>query len=1152
MKFTRLRLSGFKSFVEPSELLIEPGLTGVVGPNGAGKSNLLEGLRWVMGESSYKSMRGSGMEDVIFNGSANRPPRNMAEVTVYLDNSSRKAPPGFNDNDALEVSRRIEREAGSAYRINGKDARARDVQLLFADASTGSRSPALVRQGQINEIIAAKPQNRRRILEEAAGITGLHTRRHEAELKLNGAETNLTRLDDVVGQLEQQLLGLKRQARQAKRYRNLSGEIRKLESAQLYSLWRSASDAVASARQEFDEAARVMAQQTVLASEANRTQLAASEKLPALREQEMVRAAVLQRLTVERDNLDAEERRANERRHELRNRLDQIGEDIVREKELLGETGTIRNRLDEEQAELQRAAAADAETRAAAAKDMQAAAAKVASSQSAYDEANRELSEFRARRSAVEKNAGEISRRLENLQRELTDVEGRISGAKPDEASVSAHETLTADLERRTADHSAAGSAVEKAEAQVRQLRDEEATSRSAYDEVRRRADSLSTEVRTLTKILNVADGELWPPLIDALKVAPGYEMALGASLGEDLDAAADVAAPVHWDELPPLLSAAPLPDGVENLAQHVQGPASLARRLSHVGIVAADDGKQLQKQLQPGQRLVSVEGDLWRWDGYTAAAEAPTPAAKRLEERNRLGQLQEDSASASRAADDARGAYQATREKLNAASESERAARSRLKELVQQVEHARSALAREERRIADEKAKTVALEEARRRVAASVDETKTALETARKELQDLGSSAEIEAKIAKLQETALNDRNGYAEARATHDGLEREAQVRANRLETIEDERKAWAGRVAKAEAQIQTLTSRSEVTKKELDGLTDQPAEWEARRKKILSALSDAETERKDAADALAAAEANVNELLRVEREAQTALSETREGHARLEARLEAQNERLAEVTQRLSDTLRCAPEEALEAAGFTEASEIPDIDRLENKLEKLKAERERLGGVNLRAEEEAEEVEGQITGIVSEREDVISAINKLRSAIGSLNREARQRLLGAFDTVNQNFISLFTTLFGGGQAELRLTDSEDPLEAGLEIFARPPGKRTQVMSLLSGGEQALTATALIFAVFLTNPSPICVLDEVDAPLDDANVERFCRLLEDMSQKSETRFLVITHHPLTMSRMNRLFGVTMIEKGVSQLVSVNLEAAEQMLEAS
>ncbi|NNF80505.1 MAG: chromosome segregation protein SMC [Rhizobiales bacterium] len=1152
MKFSRLRLSGFKSFVEPTEFLIEPGLTGVVGPNGCGKSNLLEALRWVMGENSYKSMRGSGMEDVIFNGSGSRPQRNMAEVTVYLDNSSRGAPAGFNDSDELEVSRRIEREAGSAYRINGKDARARDVQLLFADASTGSRSPALVRQGQISELINAKPQNRRRILEEAAGITGLHTRRHEAELKLNGAETNLTRLDDVVGQLEQQLAGLKRQARQAKRYRNLSGEIRKHEAAQLYASWRDASATAGKTAEEFDQVARVLGQQIKLGSEANRSQLEASEKIPKLRDQEMVRAAVVQRLSVERDNMEAEERRANQRRSELESRLAQCAEDTAREEELLSETTTISTRLDTEQNALEKAEAGDAEARAAAAKAMQAAAAKVGETQSAHDEANRKLSDLAARRTSLERNVADLENRLAALGSELSKVDGELETLSADNEFAAKLDSLSADLKALITDHEKAGSEVEDAEALVQKLRDEEGKARASYDDVRRQSDTLSTEVRTLTKMLNVADGELWPPLIDAVKVEPGYETALGAALGEDLEAAGDSTAPVHWDALPPLDASQPLPSGAQALIDFVEGPDALARRLSQVGIVAADEGKRLQATLKPGQRLVSREGDLWRWDGYTAAAEAPTMAARRLEERNRLGQLQQDAAAASKEADKVRAVHQKARDDLSTAVDAEKTARNRRRETAEALEKARGALGAHEREMADQSARASALQEARRRVEASTQEAKEAHATAQKGLQNLESSEALEQEIEKLRAAVEVERNDYAEARATHDGLEREAQSRSTRLAAIAEERAAWASRIEKASAQIETLRTRAKEAEEELGSLAGQPADWEAKRNKLMSALSDAEKERAKAADILAAAETRLAELTRIERDSLDALAETREAHARIEARLEAQRERLEEMTQRIADTLNCKPDEALELAGFSESSEMPDLTHIETKLEKLKAERERLGGVNLRAEEEVEEISTQIEELVTEREDVINAINKLRGAIGSLNREARQRLLDAFDTVNENFISLFTSLFGGGQAELKLTESDDPLDAGLEIFARPPGKRTQVMSLLSGGEQALTATALIFAVFLTNPSPICVLDEVDAPLDDANVERFCRLLEEMCSKSETRFLVITHHPLTMARMNRLFGVTMAEKGVSQLVSVSLEAAEQLREAS
>ena len=367
-----------------------------------------------------------------------------------------------------------------------------------------------------------------------------------------------------------------------------------------------------------------------------------------------------------------------------------------------------------------------------------------------------------------------------------------------------------------------------------------------------------------------------------------------------------------------------------------------------------------------------------------------------------------------------------------------------------------------------------------------------------------------------------------------------------------IRDERAAWAERTKNAEGHIETLEGRSREATEELEAMADLPAQWEERRGKLFSALSDAEERRKRAADALAEAEAKLAACDAAAREAQNVLSESRENRARIEARLEAARERLDEMTARIDEVLHCKPEQVLDQTGLDDAAKLPALEDVERKLEKLRAERERLGGVNLRAEEEAAELTEQLEGLITERDDLIKAIHRLRQGIASLNKEGRERLLAAFDTVNENFSRLFTHLFGGGKAELQLTESDDPLEAGLEIMARPPGKRTQVMSLLSGGEQALTAMSLIFAVFLTNPSPICVLDEVDAPLDDANVERFCNLLDEMTRTTDTRFLVITHHPFTMARMNRLFGVTMAERGVSQLVSVDLETAEQIREAS
>ncbi|MFM8745612.1 MAG: chromosome segregation SMC family protein, partial [Aestuariivirga sp.] len=662
MKFTRLRLSGFKSFVEPTDIDIEPGLTGIVGPNGCGKSNLLEALRWVMGESSYKSMRASGMDDVIFSGTTERPARNMAEVMVTLVNDGGAAPAQFQGQDTLEISRLIERESGSTYRINGKDVRARDVQLLFADASTGSRSPALVRQGQISEIINAKPQARRLILEEAAGITGLHTRRHEAELKLRAAEQNLTRLDDVTSQLETQLNSLKRQARQAVKYKALSAEIRKLEAMGHYVGWRDAAEACARDAAALDEATRVLAEHTRASSEKLRLRDELGDKLPALREEEAVRAAVLQRVSHERNVLDAEERRAAERRKELEQRIAQTHADLEREQELLNDTDRVLAGLSAEDAALKAEQDSGAEMRAAAATMLQTAADALARAQEAADAANARLSELAARRNAILRSIDEHGARLQKLERESAETASRREALLARFHVEGDGEKLAAAVDHAAAEATAFEQAVAEAESGVRSARGAEAEARAAHDEARRAADRLQTEVQTLTKLLKAGGGDLWPALVDQMNVARGYETALGAALGDDIDAAADEGAPVHWRGLPPLTETAPLPGGAAPLASFVEAPAALQRRLSHIGVVSRELGQALQPQLKPGQRLVSREGDVWRWDGFTAAADAPSAAAKRLAERNRLASLEIEMAGAVSAADGLRAACDAAR----------------------------------------------------------------------------------------------------------------------------------------------------------------------------------------------------------------------------------------------------------------------------------------------------------------------------------------------------------------------------------------------------------------------------------------------------------------------------------------------------------
>src|SRR5436305_5842268 len=687
MKFEKLRLIGFKSFVEPTDFHYEPGLTGIVGPNGCGKSNLVEAMRWVMGETSFKSMRASGMEDVIFSGSGNRPSRNMAEVHVFIDNAERQAPAAFNDAEALEISRRIEREQGSTYRINGREVRARDVQLLFADASTGSRSPAFVRQGQIGEIISAKPQQRRRILEEAAGVAGLHSRRHEAELRLKGAQDNLNRLEDVLKQIDAQIDSLKKQARQATRYRNLAGEIRKNEALLALIGHREAAGALAEAERRLEADVREVAERTRAQAEAARLQALAAAALPEMRDTEARAGAVLQRLNSAREQLEAEERRARERMAELERRVEQLGRDLERERALVEDAAGVTARLEAEDAELVAAGEAAIGDEAAARERVTIAGEALTGAEAALSEAQGALADARAKRTALEAALAEARERLARSEAELTrvDTEFALISGEREAADLSA---LADTLAAQTNDARAAEERAAAAEAALAAAREAEAATRGPLAQAEQRAQRLETEAETLTKLLESGTGGLWPTVIEQMSVDKGYEAAVGAVLGEDLEASTDPSAPAHWalleSEGDPTL-----PPGVASLAEHVRAPPALARRLAQIGIVLRGEGQQLHTLLRPGQCLVSREGDLWRWDGLTHAAEAPTPAIRRLAEKNRLQDLLREGTEARAAADEAAAAAQAARAEVerlaaenNTARDTYRAARAALDEV--------------------------------------------------------------------------------------------------------------------------------------------------------------------------------------------------------------------------------------------------------------------------------------------------------------------------------------------------------------------------------------------------------------------------------------------------------------------------------------
>ncbi|MFK7746438.1 MAG: chromosome segregation SMC family protein [Roseobacter sp.] len=1150
MRFSKLRLTGFKSFVDPTDLIIADGLTGVVGPNGCGKSNLLEALRWVMGENRPTAMRGGGMEDVIFAGASTRPARNFAEVALHIDNSERLAPAGFNDNDALEIVRRITRDVGSAYKVGAKDVRARDVQMLFADASTGAHSPALVRQGQIAELINAKPKNRRRILEEAAGISGLYQRRHEAELKLKGAETNLARVDDVIEQLAAQLAQLARQARQAARYREIGNELRRAEGMLLYRRWREADDVRAAAEETVRAKVTAAAQAEAAVRVAAKARTAAEDALPPLREEEAIAAAIVQRLAVQRDTLSEQEARAQSLIETLTRRIAQLARDIEREGGLNRDAVETIDRLEWEARELAKAAEGHDEALAAASEEARDAAAVLQTREGEMSEQTEDVARLAARH-------GSAQRLLEDNQKTQTKAEAEAVKARD------AVETSQAALQKASVDFTAAQKAeaqavktaadADKALIEADEARSDtqgrEAEARAHRSEAEGEMNALRAEAGALAKLLerDTAEGG---QILDRLQVSHGFEKALGAALADDLRAPqVEADGPSGWSVLPGYTEQQALPSGVTPLTLHVSVPDVLERRMSQIGLVDPDEGSRLQAALKPGQRLVSTEGDLWRWDGYRAWAEdAPSAAALRLQQLNRLEELKQALEQATQKAEGALAAHETLTAQLAQLTKADAMARDARRAADRLVADAGRALSRAEadRNLAEGRLESLGLAVTRHEEEAMA--ARGRVKEAERALADLGDLDQARAQVEAVRVAVEASRITMMSRRSVHDELRREGEARTKRSQEVTKEISGWRHRLETAEKRNAELVERKATAEAELKEASAAPEEIAAKRSELSDAIAAAEARKAQSSDLLSTAEGTLREATLAERDAERAASEAREARARAEARSEAAKETVALAAERIADESQLTHSQLLTQLDIT-PEDMPRAEALEADVNRLKRQRDALGAVNLRAEEDAKEVQEEHDTLSQEKADLEEAIKTLRGGIASLNKEGRERLLTAFEQVNSNFSMLFTHLFGGGEANLVMVESDDPLEAGLEIMCQPPGKKLSTLSLLSGGEQTLTAMALIFAVFLANPAPICVLDEVDAPLDDANVTRFCDLLDEMCRQTDTRFLIITHHAVTMARMDRLFGVTMAEQGVSQLVSVDLKKAETLV---
>ncbi len=1146
MHINRLKLSGFKSFVDPVEFLVSPGLTGVIGPNGCGKSNLLEALRWVMGASSAKALRGDGMDDVIFAGAAERPPRNHAEVTVEIDNSDRTAPAAYAAMPLIQVTRRIARGQGSAFRINGSEVRARDVQLLFADASTGANSPALVRQGQISELIAARPQNRRRILEEAAGVAGLHGRRHEALLRLRAAEANLARLEDVAREVEAHAARLRREARSASRYRQIAEDIRRLETSLVMARWREATGIWRERRLAETESTRISEEAARAAARANADLLEQEAPLARAREEAQVAAAVRARLVLDIDRAERELRSAEQERARLEREIGRIDEEEARER------GIGRD----------------------AAQALEALTAELALIADEIAKTPTRLPDLEATWTAAERDRILAEEALESTTRQLATAQAERRAA---EAAVTATEAVVARLDQACADTRAQRlalgeentqdlkdakserEAAETAEARARQVVEDQETARAvivqeetaARQRARTAVDALAAaraEAQGLRRLLHTTAGPTFPPVLELVLVEAGMEAALAAALGEDLAAALTDQASSFWgggvDPRPPAW-----PEGVTPLSAHVQAPPALAARIALIGLVNQMVGPRLQSSLPQGARLVSREGDLWRWDGFTSTASAPRPAQIRLEQRNRLLALEDRIAELNSEADAAQAAQASVAARILEADQALALARAAPGPAARRVAAARDRLAKIESEAALRAARTSALNEALARLEAERATAVSSHDSARAVLVSLPPPAdETSAALDQARNAVAFRREAAFVARRDLEQERGAIARRQARHASLTEQIAQWRTRESEAKSRIQAIQSERARVLAALNEARQAPVTEERRRRDL------AEQDRLAAAREAAAAEScKTAETERATRErrlrqAEAAAAEARAEMAAARARLEGATTRRDEANAEVWRITGRGPDEPEPSA---QASQKDEAEGAEHKLVRLRGELAALGPVNLRAEDDLAELAPRLAGLTEEREDLVGALARLTQAIEALEAEGRERLVAAFHEIDGHFRELFTRLFGGGQAELRLVESADPLESGLEVFACPPGKRLAVMSLMSGGEQALTAAALIFAVFLAHPSPICVLDEVDAPLDDANVERFCDLLDAMRSRSATRFLVITHNPLTMSRMDRLFGVTMQEKGVSQLVAVDLREARRLVES-
>ncbi|MGB5078345.1 MAG: AAA family ATPase, partial [Sphingorhabdus sp.] len=1043
MRIKKLKLVGFKSFVEPSELRIETGLTGIVGPNGCGKSNLLEAIRWVMGESSAKSMRGAGMEDVIFAGTASRPARDFAEVTILAERDQFDA---ANDDHELEVTRRIERGAGSAYRANGRDVRAKDISLIFADAATGAHSPALVSQGRIGAIISAKPQERRQMLEEAAGISGLHVRRKDAEQKLRAAEANLNRLATILADIEARASQLRRQAKQAERYRKLSKDILVAEGRLIFVRWREAKMAADRAKLEAKNASQAVETAGAMHRDLTEKQQSAVQILAEARSVAMAARDAASDLSNKLVQLNAERDRIIQRQADLSAQAARLAEDGAREDRLTHDAADALARLQAESISLASQIKAEEDERPALVRRAENTERALRESEVSLARATAEQARADAEQRVADAALANARARTERAESEAArlDVEFTRLGNEPELLSAQASaRQLVADLQSK----------LEIGQELIEGADQRRTENIALHEETQRALAVAKAELAALLSEQNALQRALIKGssqrAIDKMKVARGYERALAAALGDDANAGIGGDSGRRW-----LGRSLDIPsmEG-DRLIDHVEPPSALVARLSLVRVVATDDGAALA----PGERLVTLDGKLRRWDGFAADDDGATTAehlirGNRLIELNGLIPPAEAALEVqTRALADLSIIIADAQENFRAAVASQQALEVQLRQALRSADHSEDALARMQHARAALRDRTSFCTEELAAARADL----ALCEAARNVLPVSSHHSDIVDQLASESEAF---RQALLRSQADLSALDQRLSQSRERRAVAMAEIRGWQDRASEAERRISEMNKRSTENASEQEAMDGQP---ELRANQIAELHVDQAQLSEKLAQLQISESRHEAELRSLEAElarAAESLSIARETRAGAEARAENQDQRRVEMGRISGERFECPPPVLPEKLDFDETA-LDDAAQESARLDRLQSERERIGPVNLIADAELAELEQQQLAGSSESDELTLAINRLRGSIGSLNREGRARLLTAFEAVDGHFRRLFSTLFNGGQAHLALIDSEDPLEASLEIFAQPPGKKLQSLTLLSGGEQALT---------------------------------------------------------------------------------------------